>query len=132
MKLHALLVLCFATASANIRLTDQQLKEYVQVCLAKTRLSQGFYQSGDEAQKILTEEQKSCFLACMFKRTGIIDHDGSVNLKLGDEELPRTPAIEACITTAKEDICKLAICLHKTGKFSITSVADSPRYPRYH
>lgn len=35
-------------------------------------LYSGFYKSGDEAQKILTEEQKSCFLACMFKRTGIV------------------------------------------------------------
>ncbi|KAL7296118.1 hypothetical protein TKK_0010664 [Trichogramma kaykai] len=134
-RVRLALVLAFlvsATVCHNITLTNDQLDTYIKTCLTKTRISQAFYKSDDENLKRLSERQKSCFLACMFKKSGIISDDGTVGSVTDDHEDSATnKAIKRCTKRAKGDICRLAWCLRKLEKFSIPIIVQKPRIVQY-
>ncbi|XP_058793671.1 uncharacterized protein LOC131665647 isoform X2 [Phymastichus coffea] len=111
---------CLAVYASNVTMTNDERDENIQTCLATTRLSQVSFKSGDDTLKYLTEEQKSCFLACMFLKIGIIQYNGTVRSVTEETDITTANAIDK----SEENLCKLAWCLHEKNMFGIHIIFD--------
>lgn len=87
-----LVLVCICLVGALGALTDEQkakLKAYKTSCIQETGVAEDDVEKAKTGQIPEDNEKLSCFAACMLKKIGIMNPDGTVNEEVARSKIPQ-------------------------------------------
>ncbi|OXU29502.1 hypothetical protein TSAR_003814 [Trichomalopsis sarcophagae] len=126
-------IFAFCFVGAMAALTEEQkakLKEYKYACITETGVSEDVIESVKKGEQVAFDEKLNCFSACMLKKVGIMNADGTMNEEVARAKVPQDlpkdkvdQVINTCKAGVGKDSCetggKVLTCLMKTKAVSI-------------
>ncbi|XP_033217025.1 general odorant-binding protein 56a-like [Belonocnema kinseyi] len=84
-------VFSFCLVGAMASITDEQrakLQEYKTSCVAETGVDAAVVQNAKEGNIAEDDEKLACFFACLLKKIGIMNTDGTINEEVARAKIP--------------------------------------------
>lgn len=124
--------LCFVGALAVKDKQKAKLVEFKNSCITKTGVDAQVVEDAKNGKIKEGDEKLSCFLACMMKKIGVMNPDGTVNEELFKKKAPPTATKEQvqelltkCKGTTGTNDCdkaaKLVKCYKENKSFDVLS-----------